>query len=82
MSERTLKDLIGETWDIVTLNGIDYVRVEEKVRTAIKLQESVKKTIPLLKISVKEFKQESVKEYDFQRAKLEILQSLVEESEK
>ena len=67
---------MSETWDIVTLNGIDYVRIEEKVRTAIKLQELVKRDMESLDKSQQRF-------HSFGgELRRKYLQSLVEESEK
>ena len=54
----------------------------QKIKSALKLQELVKEKSPFLIKSMNEFKQTDRVEYNFQRAKVEILQSLIEESEK
>ena len=50
--------------------------------TALKLQELVKERLPLLTLSMNNFKDLMTTEYNFQRAKVEILTELLEESEK
>ena len=65
--------------------AIEFKRIrelEEEIESSLKLQELAKEQLPLLIKSMNEFKQTDRVEYNFQRAKVEILQSLIEESQK
>lgn len=64
-----------KTWDIMKIQGVDYVRVDEKVRTAIRLQELVEEEwIRLLELSKKPMD-------SFTHAQFKIIRHLIETSQ-
>lgn len=80
--EIRLEDYEGN--DVVSIdciNNDECIKLKEKIISALKLQELVMERLPLLTKSMNEFKDMITTEYNFQRAKVEILTDLLKESE-